>query len=222
MTSGHTDTDAGPASVVWFADLGRDDTATAGGKGANLGELTAAGLPVPPGFVVTADAYRAALVDGGVDAQLASLFEHLDADDAPAVAEAAKRAEELVRDAGMSDALRTAVLDAYRRLDPGVPVAVRSSATAEDSADTSFAGMNETYTNVEGEQELCDRILDCWASMYAERVVAYRARTTTETEPAIAVVVQRMVRRGALRGDVLRRAARRPQAADDRGGVRSR
>jgi pyruvate,water dikinase len=180
------------AHVFWFEQLGSGDVAVAGGKGANLGELTRAGLPVPRGFVIGADAYLDAMSEGGVRDELVQLAGSIDVDDERALGEGSARLQELVRKAGMPPALRDELLGAYRRL--GVPrVAVRSSATSEDTSDTSFAGMNETFTNVRGDAELCARVVDCWASVYGRRVVAYRRSRGVTEEPAIAVVVQAMV-----------------------------
>jgi pyruvate,water dikinase len=133
-------------SIVWFDELGADDIALVGGKGANLGELTAAGLPVPPGFVVTAPAYLEAMDRGGVRDGVRDLLTGLDPDDEAGVREAAATARELVRKAGSPEKLRVAVLDAYDHLGADQRVAVRSSATAEDTADTSFARMHETLS----------------------------------------------------------------------------
>jgi pyruvate, water dikinase len=173
--------------VVWFDRLGRDDVAVAGGKGANLGELAGAGLPVPPGFVLTAPAYLAAMDGAGVRDELRAR--------AASAAGDASAAElrELVRRVGVPGELRDELLDAYHRLGDDVFVAVRSSATAEDSATVSFAGMNETFTNARGDDELVARVVDCWASLFGARVCAYRATQHLTGEPAIAVVVQRMV-----------------------------
>ncbi|HEX6567584.1 MAG TPA: phosphoenolpyruvate synthase [Acidimicrobiales bacterium] len=183
----------GHGFVAWFTEVSRDDVAHVGGKGANLGELTAAGFPVPPGFVVTADAYLHALDEAGVRLALQERVAGLDVDDPEALARVSGELQALVRSAGLPEAVRGAVLAAYGRLGKGERVAVRSSATAEDTASTSFAGMNETFTNVSGEAELADRIVDCWASLWSPRVVAYRATRALADEPAIAVVVQRMV-----------------------------
>jgi len=179
--------------VRWFGDLGRADTAIAGGKGANLGELTAAGLPVPPGFVVSAAAYLDAIERAGVRDDLRALVAGIDPDEPESLAGASRKARELVERAGLSDSLHSDLITAYHELGTQVAVAVRSSATAEDTADTSFAGMNETYTNVSGDEELARRVVDCWASLFGERVCAYRAVQQLTDEPAIAVVVQRMV-----------------------------
>ncbi|MGK2950540.1 MAG: phosphoenolpyruvate synthase [Acidimicrobiales bacterium] len=182
-------------SIAWFEELGKGDTATVGGKGANLGELAAAGLPVPPGFVVTADGYRAAMDAGGVREELRSLFDEAreHAEDPAALSEAADRLRRLVTKAGVPSALAAEVTAAYERLGPDAAVAVRSSATAEDTADTSFAGMHETFANVVGIDAVLERLVDCWASLFGERVISYRASQGLTEEPAIAVVVQRMI-----------------------------
>ncbi len=180
-------------AVVHLSELDRHATDVAGGKGANLGELTRAGFPVPPGFVVTATAYLDAMEQGGVRAELAEGAAAVDVDDPEALAAGSEQLQALVRKAGVPDDLRDAIERAYVELGEGVPVAVRSSATSEDTAGTSFAGMNETFTNVTGIDELVARIVDCWASVYGQRVVAYRAGQGLVEEPAIAVVVQQMV-----------------------------
>jgi pyruvate,water dikinase len=181
--------------IRWFEDITKRDVAVAGGKGANLGELTRAGLPVPPGFVVTAPAYLEAADLAGVRSDLRERAANADRDsvDEASLESVASDLRELVRKAGIPDALRQDVIDAYHRLGAGTSVAVRSSATAEDSATTSFAGMNETFTNVHGDEQLLERIVDCWASLFGARVLAYRATQGITDEPAIAVVVQRMV-----------------------------
>ncbi len=181
--------------ITWFADLSRADLAAAGGKGANLGELVRAGLPVPPGFVITAPGYLQAMDEGGVRDELRALFAEAakNADAPAALATNAERLRSLVRKAGVPTSLRDAVLDAYHRLGPDVPVAVRSSATGEDTAGTSFAGMHETFANVIGDAAVLERLVDCWASLYGERVISYRATRRVTDEPAIAVIVQQLV-----------------------------
>ena len=136
--------------IAWFEDLTRDDVPRAGGKGANLGELTSAGMPVPGGFVVTAAAYLQAMDAAGVRAAMQDAAAVIDAESPESLAAAAAGLQALVHSAGMPDALGRAVRGAYARLGSDVRVAVRSSATAEDTAATSFAGMNETFTNVRG------------------------------------------------------------------------
>lgn len=191
-----TDTDSvrptTTAPIAWFEDISKADVARVGGKGANLGELTRAGQPVPPGFVVTAAAYLDALERSGLRERLRQRVAEADLDDPDSLTAAATELQALVRTVAVPDDLRTAVLEAYRHLGEG-PVAVRSSATAEDSASTSFAGMNATFTHVRGGEDLLHHVVECWASLWSARVVAYRATQRLEDEPAIAVVVQRMV-----------------------------
>ncbi len=180
----------------WILDLGMTgvgDAPLVGGKAANLGELTSGGFPVPPGFAVTAAAYLDAMEQGGVRDQLRSLVAGLDRDDAEAVRRAAEVARTLVRQTGLPSEIRVAALDAVGRLGHGARLAVFSSATAEDAADTSFAGMHESFTNVYGDDEILDRLVACWLSAFSDRVVSYRAAQGLLSEPAIAVVVQRMV-----------------------------
>lgn len=171
------------------------DASSAGGKGANLGELAAAGFPVPGGFVVLREGYWAAMERGGVRAELAR--RHCAAltagDDPDRLADECRQLRQLVRKAGLSPQLRDEVLAAYARLGPDTTVAVRSSATGEDSADASFAGMNASFTNTSGGAAVLERLVDCWASAFSPRVVAYRAGRGFHAEPAIAVVVQQMV-----------------------------
>jgi pyruvate,water dikinase len=182
-------------AISWFDQLSRADIPTAGGKGANLGELVVAGLPVPDGFVVDADSYLAAMDEGGVRDELRSVFDDAcgKASDPAALAAAADRLQSLVRKAGVPDGLRSEVLAAYHRMGEGVSVAVRSSATAEDTAGTSFAGMHETFTDVLGDGALLERVVDCWVSLFGQRAISYRASQGITDEPVIAVVVQRLV-----------------------------
>lgn len=179
--------------VAWFTDIGRDQIGSVGGKGANLGEMTRAGLPVPPGFVVTAQAFLDTLDAAGVRGELARRFASLDPDQPAAFAAEAAALRSMVQGAAMPAAVRAAVADGYVALGDGVAVAARSSATSEDTATTSFAGMHESFTNVRGLEALCDRIHACWVSAYGDRVLAYRRSQRLDEEPTIAVVVQRMV-----------------------------
>ena len=185
--------------IRWFTELSLDDEASVGGKGANLGELTRAGFPVPPGFVITSGAFLQAMAGGDVRVEMARALHHVDPDDTTALEAVADHLRQLVRKVGVPDGLRQQIVDGYAQLgdlagQPGdTVVAVRSSATGEDSADASFAGMNETFTNVLGIDALLDAVIRCWASAYAPRVIAYRASQGLEGEPAIAVVVQQMV-----------------------------
>jgi pyruvate,water dikinase len=180
------------SAIAFFEDLSVADVPRAGGKGANLGELARAGFPVPAGFVVTADAYLEAMAAAGVRQELLDVASSADADDPVPLAAASDRLHDLVHKAGVPEALREEIVSAYERIGGG-RVAVRSSATSEDTADASFAGMNQTFTNVEGGDDLLRRVIECWASLYGARVVAYRKARGIVDEPAIAVVVQKMV-----------------------------
>lgn len=179
--------------VAPFSALGAKDTLIAGGKGANLGELTRAGLPVPGGFVVTASAYLRGIDEAGIRDLLRETAASLRDGDPRAFEDASAVLRERFCAVVIPDAVRHAILDAYVALGPDERVAVRSSATAEDSAEASFAGMNATFTNVIGPDDLLARIVDCWASLWSARVLSYRASKGLHEEPAIAVVVQRMV-----------------------------
>lgn len=172
-------------------EVGLDDVSSVGGKGANLGELIRCGLPVPTGFVITAETFITAMDAAGCRAELADGTARAPEMDEAEVGRFAERARELVRAAGVPPEFATVIEQA--RVGAGVErVAVRSSATAEDSSDTSFAGMHASFTNVTHDQ-LIDRVLDCWVSLYGDRAVAYRAERRLTDEPAIAVVVQEML-----------------------------
>jgi pyruvate,water dikinase len=171
--------------VLRFDEPGCGEVATAGGKGASLARMAGLGLPVPPGFVVPADALAASLPDGG--AELRELLA------AGASAETAERARTLVLAAEPGGELREAIEGAYRALGDEPPVAVRSSACAEDSEAASYAGQQETYLHVRGVDEVVRRVRDCWASFFSERALFYRQRKGSLDDVGMAVVVQRMV-----------------------------
>ncbi|EMA46762.1 pyruvate, water dikinase [Halococcus saccharolyticus] len=180
-------------AVLWLDEVGKDDIGDVGGKGASLGELAGAGLPVPPAFVVTAGTYRSFIEETGIDEELFDAVD-VDPDDSAALAEAQARAEELILDTEMPDDLREEIVATYGNLDDGEAfVAVRSSATAEDLPDASFAGQQETFLNVT-EEDLVDRVKECWASLFTQRAIYYREQQGFEHDKVdIAVVVQRMV-----------------------------
>lgn len=187
----------GTEYVAGFLELGRDDVARAGGKGAGLGELTRARANVPPGCVVTTAAFDLA-VDDAVRAQAARIVEAAteNPSDTGTVARAAARLRRRVESAPLPEPVREAILRHYRELDGG-PVAVRSSATAEDGADASFAGLQDTYLWIRGEDAVCEAVRRCWASLFSAESLTYRARHgVTEDDlstASMAVVIQRMV-----------------------------
>ena len=175
--------------VAEFSDLTLDNAEEAGGKGANLGEMVSAGLPVPPGFVLLRDGYRDAMRAAGVDGQLAAL--HRDAlaaaSEPDKLDDLSRRLQAVVAEAGVADDVRAEILGAYHRLGDQPLVAVRSSATGEDGRDASFAGMNRTLTNVRGDDELIQAVLECWMSLFGSRVIAYRASRGFTADPAMAI-----------------------------------
>ncbi len=191
MTADGTDDSDRP--VLWLDEIGSDDIGLVGGKGASLGEMTAAGLPVPPGFVVTAGTYRAFIEGTGIDEELFEAVD-IDSDDSEALAEAEAKAEELILETEMPEDVKEDILAAYDDLDDGEAfVAVRSSATAEDLPTASFAGQQDTYLNIT-RKDLIDRIKDCWASLFTQRAIYYRNEQGFDHDIVdIAVVVQRMV-----------------------------
>lgn len=137
---------AATREAAWTRDIAQlslRDVPIAGGKGANLGELASAGVDVPPGFVITADAYLEALERAGVRSRLLERERAIDQDDPASLAEASDALRGMIGEAGIPRSIAQAIVRAYRKLGPDVKVAVRSSATMEDTAGTSFAGMNE-------------------------------------------------------------------------------
>ncbi|PAU83975.1 phosphoenolpyruvate synthase [Halorubrum salipaludis] len=182
-------------AVLWLEDVDADDVGTVGGKAASLGELIGAGLPVPPGFTVTAGTYRTFIEEAEIDEELFAAVD-VDPEDSAALREAEETAAELILETPLPDDVREEIIERYRAMgDDGEEafVAVRSSATAEDLPDSSFAGQQETFLNVR-EQDLIRRVKECWASLFTQRAIYYRQqRGFPHAEVDIAVVVQRMV-----------------------------
>ena len=188
-----------PARYVrWFTDITRTDVALVGGKGANLGEMTRAGFPVPPGFVVTVDAYRRFADATGIAAGIRDRVATLDVDDPDQLRLTSEAIQTLVREAAMPDDVRAEVLAAYVQLSaedavPEAIVAVRSSGTVEDTAQFSFAGMFQSTLNVRGAEAVIRAVKDCWASGFTARLLFYQAKQGLAGELLIAAVVQKMV-----------------------------
>ena len=180
-----------------FSELTSADVEYAGGKGANLGQLSRFGLPVPSGFVVGAPSYAAFRHQSGLAKRLEDLLGKLDVEDTAALQAAAEQARRAVADTEMPAWLADAIGNAYEELSSGEPdasVAVRSSATAEDTASASFAGMNETFLNVRGRDAVIDAVKRCWQSLFGARTVYYRGqRGFGQSDMDIAVVVQRQI-----------------------------
>jgi pyruvate, water dikinase len=182
--------DSADALIIPFDAVRKDDISLAGGKGANLGELTGAGIAVPPGYVITASAYDDFFRTARLHEETAGLL--TDVKDS-AIADVASKMRALIGGADMPDHLASGIVAAYQQMGGG-PVAVRSSATAEDLPEASFAGQQETYLNIEGETEVLRAVQRCWASLFEERAVHYRATAGLgQVDAKMAVVVQRMV-----------------------------
>ena len=184
--------------VRWFDDITKADVPVVGGKGANLGEMTRAGFPVPPGFVVTVDAYRRFADATGVGSRIREQLSALDVDDPDQLRRTSDAIQSIVRNAPFPDDVRAAVLAAYARLardddHPDELVAVRSSGTVEDTAQFSFAGMFQSTLNVRGAESVIRAVKDCWASGFTARLLFYQAKQGLAGDVLIAAVVQRMV-----------------------------
>jgi pyruvate,water dikinase len=187
--------------VRWFSDIGLADVPLVGGKNASLGEmyrhLSGAGVRVPNGFAITADAYRHFMDAGGLVATLERLTTGLDPRNLAELAERGQAIRQAIAGAEIPADLRAAIVDAYDRLGGGrtLDVAVRSSATAEDLPDASFAGQQETYLNVRGHAALLDACRRAFASLFTDRAISYRAdKGFAEVPIALSIGVQRMVR----------------------------
>ena len=179
-------------------ELRRSDAAEFGGKSANLGELLAAEIPVPPGFAVSADAFRTFVAETGLEGTVASALERASTGDVEAVGAASKAIDEAMRFAPLPDDLREEVGRRYGELARETnqklpPVAVRSSALGEDSEDASHAGQQESFLWVRGIEQVCDAVRDCWVSLYTPHAISYRAARAGDAEPAMGVAVQLMV-----------------------------
>jgi pyruvate,water dikinase len=172
------------AYIRWFAELGLDDIPLVGGKNASLGEmyhaLSAVGVRVPPGFAITADAYRVFLHEAHLDQKIKVLLKDLDTYDIANLRQRGRQVRHAMLAAPWPIALEASIVEAYDRLSAenhadAVDVAVRSSATAEDLPDASFAGQQETYLNVQGHAALLDTCKRCLASLFTDRAISYRA-----------------------------------------------
>ena len=184
--------------VVKFEDLSKSDIGIAGGKGANLGELTQAGIPVPPGFVVTAQAYEYFMDEAGINGKVMSILEETDINDTKALQAASEEIKKIIVESPIPEDLVMFIREYYNELcqrvgEDDTDVAIRSSATAEDLPEASFAGQQDTFLHVSGDDEVIEYIRKCWASLFEARAIFYREENNFEhSKVYIAVVVQKM------------------------------
>jgi pyruvate,water dikinase len=185
--------DEGKRVVTWFNEVGKEDVASVGGKGANLGEMTNANIPVPPGFIVTASAYFDFLEKSKIAERIRSLLEPLDPADSKQLQQVATEIKQTILDAAMPPETAREIKQAYAKMGGGL-VAVRSSATAEDLPEASFAGQQRTFLNVQGEEEVVAAVQGCWASLFEPRAIFYRHQQGFDHfKVGLAAPVQRMV-----------------------------
>ncbi|MBE0480863.1 MAG: hypothetical protein IBX68_07780 [Dehalococcoidia bacterium] len=178
--------------LVWFEEIDKKDLPLVGGKGANLGELSRAGIPVPPGFIVTTESYLHFLEETGINEQIRLLLEPLNTNNSGQLNLVAAKIKDTISGARMPAVIEQEIREAYRRL--GGFVAVRSSATAEDLPEASFAGQQRTFLNIHGEDAVVAAVQGCWASLFEPRAIFYRHQQSIDhIKVGIAVPVQKMV-----------------------------
>ncbi len=189
---------AGPPLLCWFEQCRSESVPLVGGKCASLGELINAGVRVPPGFALTTEGYRRFMAEAGIDRELKRLLDRLDCQDMEALENASASIRAAIEAQPFSAEMEDLVAENYRRLSlrcgvPAVPVAVRSSATAEDLPGASFAGQQDTYLWIRGTDEVLAHMRRCISSLYTARAIAYRAnRGYDDEQMAISVGVQKM------------------------------
>ncbi len=191
---------AGPPLVCWLEECRKDSVPLVGGKCSSLGELINAGVRVPPGFALTTEGFRRFMADAGIAREVNALVSRVDVKDLDALEQVSTQVREAIESSPFSTELEDLIAERYRTLGvrccmPAVPVAVRSSATAEDLPGASFAGQQDTYLWIRGVDEVLQHIRRCVSSLYTGRAIAYRAnRGLTDDQMAISVGVQKMAK----------------------------
>ena len=186
-------------NILWFKEIHFEDVNIVGGKGANLGEMYNLGIPVPNGFVVTASAYFQFVKDNNLKKIIADILKTTDVDQPDQLLTASKKIKNIIKKSPLPESLAFEIMANYKKLAgiigiSNVPVAVRSSATAEDSADASFAGQQETFLNVIGESNVVNRVRDCWASLFTPRSIFYRVKKKYDHfKVGVAVPIQKQI-----------------------------
>ncbi|MGE4559818.1 MAG: phosphoenolpyruvate synthase, partial [Desulfobulbus sp.] len=191
------------ALILWFDEIGIGDVPMVGGKNASLGEmhqkLTSKGVAVPNGYAITAHAYRYLLKEAGIEKAIRDALEGLDTHDLNNLQQRGAKVRDIIRNAEFPSDLRREIISAYNKMEEeygkDVDVAVRSSATAEDLPDASFAGQQDTYLNIRGEEALIDACKRCFASLFTDRAISYRHdKGFGQFDVYLSIVVQKMVR----------------------------
>jgi len=202
-------------NILWFSEISNNDVQTCGGKGASLGEMYNIGLPIPPGFVITAEAYKNFLEINRIDKQIYNILSTIDLNDSKGIELKSNEIQEIILKSEIPKELKDEITESYENLDVNEEVlkfnnksalsiiktgrslpyvAVRSSATAEDSPEFSFAGQQSTYLNVKGISSLLISVKKCWASLFTARSIYYREKNKIKHETVfLAVVIQKMV-----------------------------
>ncbi|MBZ9571221.1 phosphoenolpyruvate synthase [Methanobrevibacter sp. TMH8] len=185
--------------VERFENISKEDVGIAGGKGANLGELTQAGIPVPPGFVVTAETYNKFMTDTGIIDNIMDILSGIDINNTKELQKSAEKIKKIIINTSIPEDISALIIEAYNALcqktgDDDLLVAIRSSATAEDLPEASFAGQQDTFLNIHGSESVIEYVRKCWASLFEARAIFYREENNFEhSKVYIAVVVQEMV-----------------------------
>lgn len=187
------------SNVLWFKQIGIEDVNIVGGKGGNLGEMYNLGIPIPNGFVVTSKAYFDFIEENNLKKSIQDILKTTDVDQPDQLDDASKRIRSIIRKAPLNHQLSIEIMKAYKKLSgfgglKNVPVAVRTSATAEDSADASFAGQGDTFLNVIGETNVLQRVRECWSSLFTSRSIFYQVKKHYDHfKIGVAVPVQKLV-----------------------------
>jgi len=165
--------------ILWFNQITYDDVNLAGGKGANLGEMYHADIPVPNGFVVTTEVYFKFIEENKLKDKIKNILKSTNIDEPDQLMTASQKIRKIIKEAKINQETAIAIMSAYKKLSGfgglrEIPVAVRTSATAEDSPEASFAGQGDTFLNVVGETNVLNRVRDCWSSLFTPRSLFYQ------------------------------------------------
>ncbi len=186
-------------NVLWFNQLDIEDVNIVGGKGGNLGEMYNLGIPIPNGFVVTSNAYFKFIEDNNLKKQIKDILKITDVDQPDQLQLASKKIRSIIKKSPINQELSIEIMKAYKKLSgfgglKNIPVAVRTSATAEDSLDASFAGQGDTFLNVKGEANVVNRVRDCWSSLFTSRSIFYQVKKHYDHfKIGVAVPVQKLI-----------------------------